>query len=334
MRTLTAITLALAAGTVGPALAQDGPAPASNPKLAVHGGGTPEASAYTRVYVPQIIAALEEVRMTGYGWAGPSDGTIDNAKKVSMNPTHLALGQLDILNRLEGEAMEDGTPYRFEVLFDNVGPECAYAVTANPNFRTFGHLRADAWQITVGTGSTDSGSFGTWEVFADIYPELQDARVENVGSALDILDGLANGDVNFGFFVQRPDPQSEVFQKIDELGLQLVPIVDFELEGHGYEFNELKVAHGGLLSSAKFHETACTSVAVIAGDPAHPELEGRDKRRVHEVVDRMTSQLSAEDLQPDLSSWRDMFDSIRSVSADKLDELREASANAMDRARN
>lgn len=292
----------------------------------VWGGGDPSGSAYSGIYVPHIIEKMADQRLAGYEWAGVSDGTVYNAEQVTNNPTHVAVGQNDILKNLNGQEMPGGGTYDFTVLHDNIGPECMYAVTDEAGYETFGHILSNAWDLMIYTGSAKSGSFGTLQILQELYPSLSDAVVEHAGDANDIIAAVKANEASFGFFVMRPDPNSAVFKAIADSELTLVPVVDFELEGV-YDFLELKIAAGGLFSDAAYHTTSCTSVSMITGVPANAE-EGRDRKRVEETIKRVGS-ISAEDMTPSTKSWRDMFDSIKAVSGAKAKELMEKSKEAL-----
>jgi hypothetical protein len=78
-----------------------------DPDRVVWGGGDPaKGSVYSAAYVPQLIKGLESERLPGYAWGGPTQGTVDNAERVTRNPTHLAVGQRDILMQLNGQTIE------------------------------------------------------------------------------------------------------------------------------------------------------------------------------------------------------------------------------------
>jgi hypothetical protein len=331
---LLAAAVAIALGTV--AVAQD----SDGALKKIWGGGDPASSAYSGVYVPHIISILEDQALSGYVWAGTSDGTVNNALQVTQNPTHVAVGQWDILKDLQGQPIPGASPnpdgttptYRFTVLAENIGPECLYMVTDQPGYETFGHVLGNAWQMTIATGTEKSGSFATLDRLRRMYPELADVVVQPTGGAMDVVKAVAgSGEVTHGFFVQRPDPQSEVFQAIAGTKLTLIPIVDFGLEGE-YEFLELKVANSvmfGLGGGPKFHTTACTSVALITGDPTAPDIPQRSLQRLKATIDRLGS-VPDDDLRPNISSWADMWDNLVSVGAEKAKEMMEASKRALE----
>lgn len=303
----------------------------------IWGGGEPSQSSYSGKYVPAIIEMLERARMSGYSWAGVSQGTAFNAEAVTFNPTNLAVGQYDLLKNMNGKLIEGaGRPYAFQFLFKDLGPECLYLVTQSPHYETWGHVVGNAWQITVATGGIKSGSYGTLQVLMDLYPDLGAAKVENIGSTSNVLAAVADGKAEAGFFVMRPDPESSVFETIKEKGLNLVPVIDYALEGH-YDFKDLKVSRGGVFSSAEYHTTACTTVSLITGVPENlPADDVRAQRRLEETVKRVGS-LSEEELRKSIterfSSWRDYVDSFRDMAADRLGELKEQSKVAFDEAK-
>ena len=105
-----------------------------------------------------------------------------------------------------------------------------------------------------------------------------------------------------------------------------MPVVDFDLEGK-YKFMSLKVSHGW--SGGKEVQTACTTVALITGDPSSANLaDDSDKRRLAETIKRMSA-VDSKSFQPDASSWRDMWDSIASYSTDQAKSLMDQSKKAL-----
>lgn len=305
---------------------------AGNPDKVVWGGGKKKSSTYSGKYVPHVIDVLNQNRLSGYEWGGPSQGTVMNAELVTQNPTHLALGQLDILENLSGTPMPDGSGnYAFTILHKNIGPECLYAVTAQEGYSTWGHVLGNAWDLTIYTGGEKSGSYGTLKGLMEIYPDLEDVEVVHAGGNKAIIEAVKTKPSSMGFFVMRPDPASSIFKDIDSAGLSLIPVVDFDLEDV-YEFMTLKVASGGFFSDAKYHNTACTSVALITGDPA--SLDANDKkqkrqlRRLKATINRVRA-VESDTLKPNLSSWRDMWDSMKAMTKDAATDLMEASKKAM-----
>jgi hypothetical protein len=297
----------------------------ANPK-AVWGGGPKESSAYSGVYVPQVVKVLNDLNLTGYDWGGVSQGTVDNAERVTDHPTNLAVGQADILSLIQGKPIpgRQGDNYQFTVLQKSMGPECLYLISPkDKNYKTWGDFLADAWQMNLVTAGEKSGSFGTWKVLQSVFPEaLNDLPVKHVADNGAILGAVKDQKDTVGFFVMRPDPDSDVFKTIADGGLKIVPVVDFELEGK-YDFKSLKVASGW--TGGTYVQTACTAVELIAGDPKNPKLvDPRDKRRVDETIKRVSS-ADAKAFRPDTSSFADMWDSIAEFTGDKAKELMQAS---------
>ncbi len=298
----------------------------------VWGGGDPKSSTYSGKYVPHVIDILGQNRLSGYSWAGKSEGTTMNAQKVTENPTHLAVGQLDILRNLNGKPIPGGEGnYSFTILHENIGPEALFAITTNPNYKTWGDILSNAWDLTFYTGGAKSGSYGTLMGLMDIYPDLEDIEVVHAGGSMKIISAVKNDPSGFGFFVMRPDPNSDVFKAIDKAGLTMVPVVDFELEDL-YEFMELKVANGGIFGKAKYHTTAVTSVALITGSLESVNPKNKNYRRLQATIKRV-GQLNQETLKPNLKGWKDMFDSMKKIAGNKAKAMMEASKKAASAAR-
>lgn len=314
-------------------LALASPVAAQDANKLVWGGGDPATSAYSGVYVPRVIEVLGSNALNGYTWGGPTQGTVDNAGRVLASPTNLAVGQWDILSTLQGTPGPDGRPYAFTVIAQDIGPECLYMITKEPGYKTFGDVIGNAWQIDLATGGELSGSYGTWKVLAGIYPDLADGMlnspIEKLDGASAIVKAVVDGTVTHGFFVQRPDPNSEVFATIEKAGLSYVPIVDFQLESK-YTFQSLKVTNGGIFGGAKTVDTACTSVALITGDPISlPADAGSLTKRLKATIDRLKT-VPAENLRPNLATWRDMWDNFTTIAADNAKALMEASRKALE----
>ncbi len=301
----------------------------------VWGGGDPKGSVYSSAYVPRVIEVMAANRLEGYTWSGPSEGTLMNAEKVTMHPTHLAVGQADILRQLNGQDIpgKPGKKFRFSVLHDNIGPECLYVVTKEKTYTTLGHIMANNFDLTVLTGGEKSGSFGTWRILQSEFEELKGIPVEHVGGADKIVEAIQAKPASFGFFVMRPDPNSDVFKAIAKAKLTLVPVIDDKLAST-YEFLELKVAAGSWYSSGggTFHTTACTSVALITGDPE--AAQGADARTIARIkaTNSRLKEVRAHEFRPSLAGWKDMFDSLKVSSKEKAQQLAAQSKKALEEA--
>lgn len=325
------LALGLVAGAVFYTFGHPGVAFAQDANKLVWGGGDPAASAYSGVYVPRVIDVLGQNALTGYTWGGKTAGTLDNAVRIAKAPTNLAVGQWDILRDLKGKPLPDGSGnFAYTVLAQNIGPECLYMVTKQPGYNTWGDVIGNSWQIDLATGSDLSGSMGTWKVLSGIYPDVASLdRVDKYDDAGQIVDAVIQGKDTHGFFVQRPDPASDVFKKIADNGLTYVPVVDFDLQDK-YDFLSLKVAYGGLFGQDKYVDTACTSVALITGDPASvPADQGNLVKRLKATIDRI-SKVPADQLKPNLATWQDMWGSLKAVTADTAKDLMEKSKKALD----
>ncbi len=281
----------------------------------VWGGGPQHASAYSGVYVPILVDLLNSQRLSGYEWGGPSAGTLQNVKTVHENPTHLALAQSDLLEPLK-------ETYKFTVIKDDIGPECLYMVTKHSTYSNWGHVVGNAWDLQVATGSQQSGSWGTWQRLVSAYPGLKDAGVQHMSNTIEIVKSVVSNKAVFGFFVMRPDPKNQVFADIKKAGLNMIPVVDFDIEELGYKYLSLKVAYGGVFSKPDVITTACTSVAVITGHPDHTDpSDSRVSKRLNATVQRMSA-LPDQDFKPQSKSWRDMFDNLKLAAPDVVQSLK------------
>lgn len=308
-----------------------------DPKL-VWGGGPVAVSSYSGKIVPEVVRQLEKNLLGGYHWGGPSQGTAMNAARVTFNPTHLALGQADILSRLNGTQIP-GTDmtYNFTVLQTDIGDECLYMVTKNPYYKTWGNVLENAWDISIATGGELSGSFGTLQSLMEIYPKLRDALVEHAGGTGDIVQSVVDGKTTFGFFVMRPDPNNDVFEAIADNELALVPVVDFDLEDK-YRFQSLKIAASGFFGTGEgiYHETACTQIQVITGNPQMlTDDQSRYKRRLEATIKRVSTidgPAFKQAVVGQFTTWHDYLSSVRDIGSERLQELLDASKDALDRA--
>jgi hypothetical protein len=292
-----------------------------DPKV-VWGGGDPKTSSYSGKIVPVAITMLDQNQLPGYKWGGVSDGSLFNAMMVTVNPTHLALCQADICDSLLGTNIP-GTdlPYAFTTVQADIADECLYLVTKS-SFTNFGQVLENTWDMTVAIGGEQSGSYGSWtKVLVPLYPDLADAELQSVGDASKIVASVVSGQTNFGFFVMRPDPTNEVFNTISENGLTLVPVIDVDMEDV-YTFKSLKVENGGILSKAKYHETACTQVQLITGDPA--AVEGKIRKRVEATIKRISAippETFKQAVVAEFASWKDYLDSVRDIGSERLKTL-------------
>lgn len=294
-----------------------------NPKV-VWGGGPAASSTYTANYVPKVIEVLEAQRLSGYVWGGVSPGTVANAEMVTDHPTNLAVGQSDLFALIKDQPIpgRDGVKYQFTVVKPDIGLECLYLISKDKSYKTFGDVLGNGWQLHVVTGGEKSGSFGTWKVLQGIYPDLKSMAVDHAQNTSDIVEMVKEKSDVIGFFVMRPDPDSNVFKSIAADGLAIVPVIDFDLEGR-YQFMSLKVSHSW--SGGKEVQTACTTVALITGDPSNKVLTDEiDRRRLAETIKRLNA-VDPKSFKPDATSWRDMWDSVASYSSDKAKILMEES---------
>lgn len=160
--------------------------------------------------------------------------------------------------------------------------------------------------------------------------------VVHAGGSMNIIKKIANSDnSHVGFMVMRPDPNSKVFKEIEKQGLHYIPVIDFALEDK-YDFYDLKVAHTGLfgMGKGKNIQTACTSVALVTGNPER--AQGRDKKRAEVTIKRVKS-TDATKFTPTTSDFRDTFNSMRKIATSEakalLEKLKATAADLAEKAK-
>lgn len=300
----------------------------------VWGGGDPAVSAYSGTYVPLAIENLANARLVGYEWGGKSDGCVDNMQKVTDNPTNLAICQGDMVASEANKAK-----YKYTVLRTDLGYECLYAVTALPGYDNFGHIQGNAFDLTIHTTGAASGSMGSWARLAEVYPELADVTVVNHGNDKDAVAAAkadaAKGVAAIAFFVKRPDPENATFEYISQNKMTFIPVVESEIEDKGYSFPDLPVENAGwgalVGGKVKRITTACTSIALITGDPAALPANAPSKivSRLTNTIERVQKQSTAE-WQPKEGWFSKMMNDLADTAPSKLAELKKAAKDTAD----
>lgn len=316
-----------------PALAAAQPAANKIGVRQVWGGGAQAASAYSREFVPAVIGGLESVRINGYEWAGISEGSVYNLARVTEDPLDLAIVQADI-----AAALKDDPNYAYRVIRDDLGVECAYMGAANAAYDNWGHVLGNSFDIRLATTSEKSGGFGSWQALAGVYPELADVQIQHYANASDAVAAVAAGKADFFFFVQKPTPGEGPFEVVAKAGLHYVPVVDFEMEGLGYDFYDLPVTHskfsfklGDLgVKKGQSVDTICTGIALVGGLPERiDEADSRSRRLVEAVAERAAA-APADAFRPDFS--RGFLAELVSTSADKVKALADKAKTELDKA--
>jgi hypothetical protein len=76
--------------------------------------------------------------------------------------------------------------------------------------------------------------------------------------------------------------------------------------------------------------TVCTSVLLIMGVP-DVAVEPRAKKRIEATIERVKA-APAQKFRPDLAGWRDMWDNVKAVSAEKAKAMMAEAAAAAKKA--
>ena len=237
---------------------------------------------YFNNFAPAIVNFGADKGLTVVNTEGR--GSLGNIKAVAQNPNSVAITQADVLKKVEAT---DPALYDQVQILGMVSEECMFAVTnkvyAEALEYNFGNvvmaaaqMAADGQKMNIASGDANSGSRGTWNVFAKGGPLEDVNQVDKEASK--VLDSLqkADGSVHIGFFVRYPLTTNSLFKEIYEKGLVYIPVVHPVLEdikiGQHYvytkkEGDQAPIVYGGRVP------TTCVQDALIANSrPANPKI--------------------------------------------------------------
>lgn len=302
-RYLTAFLLASALGSM-PALAQN-----------IHAGSA--SGSYTNDFCPEVEKKLKSAYFEHH--CTTSQGTGDNVDRVLAEPKSVGIGQLD---GVAARMLE--TPGQLSMVDPDIGLECLYAVTSDPNVD---RLKGLSPRMPVALPSEKSGSASTFRFLQSLDPGLAALRkIKHYPSAKAAVTAVAKGEAALAFFVQFPNTKNEVFQTINDAELTFVPVINrailrHEVEGtRVYQPQKVVVTPTGLMGKLTGGEptridTTCTPVVLFTGNPAGMP-EGNDRDDQNELV-----KLLATVPRPSKGDWTDIFANAVKYSKDKFDEL-------------
>jgi hypothetical protein len=282
----------------------------------IHAGSA--TGSYTNDFCPQVEEALKaqyfEHRCT------TSEGSADNVTRVLANPADAALGQFDVV-----AAAADDKPGTLAMVNPGIGLECLYAVTSEAGIDS---LRGLSPRMPVALPSARSGSAATFKYLQSLDEGLAQMRnITHHDSALDAVQAVVDGNAALAFFVQFPNTKNQVFQTINEAGLNFVPVINRQIlrrEVAGqqvYQPQEVVVTPAGLLGSLMGQEpekivTTCMPVVLFTGDPSQLP-EGSVERQ--DQLD-LIKQLAATQ-PPSGGDWRDVLSNAVAISREKAQEF-------------
>jgi hypothetical protein len=324
-----------------PALAISLVAPAL---VALSLGGTPAGAdrintgAADGPYQKHFCGVLaQQLKLAQFDFAcAPSAGTRETVERVLADPHQLGYAQLDAFAFLTKELKAEAA---FTIVRHDDVRQCLYAVTRNPQLTNWGEVSANAQRLRVVLPAADSDSASSFQLLRAIdpggigkAPEVRHAV--SIESA--IREGLSAEDT-VSLFVQFPDPDSERFALIQELGGHVVPVIDRAIlrqEALGkkiYFAQETQVENPQWIKSARRIVTACTPVLVFTGSA--DRVAGDKARKDHEDLIRTIGALNAGALLPEESLFSKLLKRSKELTATSTEKLLQATEQAREKAR-
>lgn len=224
--------------------------------------------AYHSTFCPRLEGELTKSR---FAYAcKPSQGTVENIRRVLADPRQIGFGQLDIL-ALEGVLSGAAPPVT--VMRRDDARECLFAVTRNKDIQSYGHLAANAAKLRFILPPEGSGSFGTFKFLKSVDPEGlgKAAQVTNAKDTDEAIRLALAADDTVTLFVQFPDPENARFKLVNEQGGHFVPVIDRAIlrpqvgDQKIYFAQETQVANASWSKSGTKVVTACTPLVVFTG---------------------------------------------------------------------
>jgi hypothetical protein len=266
----------------------------------------------------------------------PSAGPRETMARVLADPRQLGYAQLDAFAFLAKELKAEAA---FTMVRHDDVRQCLYAVTRNPQLTNWGELAANAGRLRLILPAADSDSASSFQLLRAIDPagigKAQEVRhTSSIESA--IREGLSAEDT-VSLFVQFPDPDSERFQLIQELGGHVVPVIDRAIlrqEALGkkiYFAQETQVENPQWSKSARRIVTACTPMLVFTGTA--DRVAGDKARKDHEDLIRTIGALNAAALLPQESLFAKLLKRSKELTAASTEKLLAATEQAREKAR-
>lgn len=273
--------------------------------------------AYTNTFCPLVQDALK-TEYFEYACAA-TKGTGENVELVLANPTHVGIGQLNIMATLEQSKLA-----KLKIVAPNVGFECLYGVTSDPQITS---LSAISKRAPAALPSAKSGSTLTFEQLQALDDNLSSLRnITHYEDAMTALQAVASGDAVITSFVQFADTSNPTFQFANENGMTFIPMINRKIlrqKANGiqlFEPKEVSVEPQGLISFVKREApptitTSCTQVVFFTG--VSDGLAGVEK----EDQDLIAATL--EKVQPPSGGkWDDIFANVRNLTGDALEKIK------------
>lgn len=330
MRSVTTVAAGmLLAGTMAPqALANQ-----------INTGG--ETGAYHASFCPQVETQLKKAKFDYT--CTTSEGSRENIQRVIADPTQVGFSQLDVF-ALEGATY--GGEDLFKVMRSDLGRECLFLVSRNPEFTSFGDVASYADQIRFILPPAKSGVTGTFEFLQQIDPDgLGRARnITYAESADEAIDLALAADDTVTLVVQFPDPKNTRFKTIHEQSGNIIPVIDRNIlrqqigEEKIYYAQETEVKNATWIASGESLVTACTPTVLFTGSP--DKLGDEKARQDQKDLIATLRGLAVEELQPKVGFLAKLWKQSKELSAKGVEQMvvmseqaREAAGPMIDKAK-
>ncbi len=323
MRSVTTVAAGmLLAGTMAPqALANQ-----------INTGG--ETGAYHASFCPQVETQLKKAKFDYT--CTTSEGSRENIQRVIADPTQVGFSQLDVF-ALEGATY--GGEDLFKVMRSDLGRECLFLVSRNPEFTSFGDIASYADQIRFILPPAKSGVTGTFEFLQQIDPDgLGRARnITYAESADEAIDLALAADDTVTLVVQFPDPKNTRFKTIHEQSGNIIPVIDRnilrqEIGGQKvYYAEETEISMPKWNKSAEKVVTACTPMVLFTGAPARVD-EGNARKDQEDLIKTIEA-VKVEDLQPKQGFFSKLWKRTKEISAVSVEKMVDVSQKAREKAK-
>jgi hypothetical protein len=290
--------------------------------------------AYHSTFCPAVEAQLGRAKFEHK--CTTSAGTLDNMRRVVVDPRQLGYGQLDVF-ALEAPGLGGAQTFS-RVRLDDVR-ECVFAVTKNREVTNWGEVAANAGKLRFIVGPKESGSAGTLRFLQKIDADgVGKARASvNAGDTDEAIDLALSADDTVALIVQFPDPDNARFKKIQDGGGHIVPVIDRailrqQLDGQKVYFaQETQVANAKWLKGGQKVVTACTPLVLFTG--AVDKVSGDKARQDHKDMIATLQALKPDALMPQENMLTKIWKKTRELSGSSVEKMVVLSEQAREKAK-
>lgn len=251
-------------------------------------------------------------------------GTTENYESVLAHPSHVGLGQFDVV-----AALEQHNPGQVAIVRDDIAMECLYAVVQEEKWQNWGDVVKLARRMQIALPAEKSGSSGSFRFIQSLDPDLQRARkIDHYASAKEAVTAVMAGQAHMAFFVQFANTDNEVFKAVNESGLRFVPVLSrnmlrVEVDGKRvYRPVEVKVKEGGWFEKGTALRTACTPMVVFTGQPGLFPDGSNDRLDQEDLIAALKGPSSSE-FRPKKGWLTNVLDNMKEMSGEAVEDMME-----------